>query len=314
MNLLKPKFWDYKKPNSLSYILIPISKIIEKILKLKKKNKKKFNTIKTICVGNFYIGGTGKTSISIEIKKLLDNSNLKSCFIKKKYLDQLDEQKLLENFGKVYIETSRSTALKNAIKDGFDVAIFDDGLQDYEISYDLSFVCFNKKSGLGNKCVIPAGPLRESLDNLNEYNYVFLTGNDENVLNLKNSLKEKNHKLIFFEATYLPTNLKSLNLKKNYLAFSGIGNHSTFLEMLHKNNFKISSDIQFPDHYNYKQKDIDKLWLIAQKTNSCLLTTEKDFIRLSDKVKKNIQFIKIQLKINRTEKLKELLSLLNEKN
>ena len=314
MKLIKPNFWNYKKPNLTAYLLIPISKIIEKILKIKKKKRKKFNGIKTICVGNFYVGGTGKTSISIEIKKLLDKTNIKSCFVKKKYKDQLDEQKLLKNYGQVYTDTLRTKALKKAIKDGFDVAIFDDGLQDCEISYDLSIVCFNKKNGLGNNLVIPAGPLRESLDNLREYQYIVLSGNDENSSCLRNSLKKKNNKLIFFEATYLPTNLESLNLEKNYLVFSGIGNHSTFVDMLQKNNFKISSSIEFPDHYDYKVKDIEKLMLIAKKTSSCLLTTEKDFIRLSDDVKENIKFVQIELNIKEKDDLNYLLLKLNEKN
>ncbi len=69
MNLKKPKFWDYKKPNLNAYLLFPIAILINIINTfLRISNKKKFN-IKTICIGNFYLGGTGKTSLCIKINK-----------------------------------------------------------------------------------------------------------------------------------------------------------------------------------------------------------------------------------------------------
>ena len=71
MNLKKPKFWDYKKPNTLAYLLLPISFIIKFINSLKLKSKIKKSKIKTICVGNIYLGGTGKTSLSIKINEIL---------------------------------------------------------------------------------------------------------------------------------------------------------------------------------------------------------------------------------------------------
>ena len=146
MKLKKPKFWDYNKPNFISHLLNPLAKIFEFKLKFSKKSKNKISGIKSICVGNIYVGGTGKTSIAIELKKILDKEKIKTCFIKKEYKDQIDEQKLLEKFGKTFINKSRLKALKNAIKENYDLAIFDDGLQDTNISYDLSFVCFNKKN------------------------------------------------------------------------------------------------------------------------------------------------------------------------
>ena len=99
MKLKKPKFWDYKKPNIYAKLLYPFAKILEFVNYKKIKSKKDFSKILTICVGNIYIGGTGKTSISIEIKKILDELNIKTCFIKKEYSKQKDEQKLLSNFG-----------------------------------------------------------------------------------------------------------------------------------------------------------------------------------------------------------------------
>ena len=103
MNLKKPKFWDKKKPNLNAYLLYPIAVFIELIKTLFPKPKKKEFKIKTICVGNIYLGGTGKTSLSIKLNKLLNERNIKSCFIKKYYKNQIDEQKLLEKNGKLFL-------------------------------------------------------------------------------------------------------------------------------------------------------------------------------------------------------------------
>ena len=72
MNFKKPKFWDLNKPNFLSYLLIifTIPIIINNII-LNFKSKKKSKEIKTICVGNIYLGGTGKTPTTIELSNIL---------------------------------------------------------------------------------------------------------------------------------------------------------------------------------------------------------------------------------------------------
>ena len=67
MKIKKPKFWDYKKPNIYSYLLFPISLLIRLCSFLKPTLKYKKHKIKTICIGNIYVGGTGKTSLSIKI-------------------------------------------------------------------------------------------------------------------------------------------------------------------------------------------------------------------------------------------------------
>jgi len=143
MNLKKPKFWDYKKPNIYSYILFPLSIIVQIIhfLKTKLNKQKKFN-IRTVCVGNIYIGGTGKTSLSLKINEILTKKKIRSCFVKKFYSNQIDEQKLLSNKGKLFISKQRSKALIEAEKENYQVAIFDDGLQDYSIKHNINLVCF----------------------------------------------------------------------------------------------------------------------------------------------------------------------------
>ena len=315
MKLKKPKFWDYKKPNFISNLLFPLSKLVEIRSNFIKTKNVKVENIKTICVGNIYLGGTGKTSIAIELKKMLDKQNIKSCFIKKDYSEQIDEKKLLEKFGKVFINKSRLKALKEANSENFEIAIFDDGLQDKDILYDLSFVCFNKKNFVGNGRLIPAGPLRESLGNIEKYKNIFLNGNDEDVKNLEKILNQKYQNLYFYESRYKPLNLDRYNLDEQYIVFSGIGNHSTFIDMLKKNKFNIIQNFEFPDHYNYSKKDISKIIKIASKNSAKILTTQKDYLRLDKDLQLEIDYIKVNLKITQIKELEDkIISLINNEN
>ena len=303
MNLKKPKFWDYKKPNIYSYILWPLSILIRGIVFFRKKQKDRYSEIKTICIGNIYIGGTGKTSLSIKIKEILAKRNIKSCFIKKFYANQLDEQKLLKSRGKLFSHKKRSDALKDAIKNKYQIAIFDDGLQDYSINYDISFICFNDLNWVGNGMTIPSGPLRENLNTLKKYNHVFLNGNSNNIKGLVDKISRINPKINIHNGRYVALNLKDFDLKDNYLAFSGIGNHQTFISMIKNYGMNIIKDIEFPDHYIYNDTDIDEILSISKKINCKIITTEKDYFRLKEKKINQIKFLKSDLHIEDEDKL-----------
>ena len=313
MKLKKPKFWDYKHNSILSYLLWPLSKIVEKVSNSNKKNRKKITGIKSICVGNIYIGGTGKTSLAIEIKKILEKLNIKSCFVKKYYPNQVDELKILKEYGKVFVNKSRVLALNEAKKDGYKIAIFDDGLQDKDLIFDLNFVCFNKKKEIGNGLIIPAGPLRENLNIIKNCDSIFLNGNNEKNLEFRNKLFEINQNITIYDTKYTINNINKFDLKKNYLVFSGIGNHETFIAMLKNNNFNISKEIEYPDHYNYSDQDLNYLNLISKKNNLEIITTKKDFLRMGLN-NTNYKFVDVNLNISSYENLKKKLYKFNENN
>ena len=303
MNLKKPKFWDYKKPNLYAYLLFPISIIIRFISFFNTKLKIKNTKIKTICVGNIYIGGTGKTSLAIKINEILRKKGINSCFIKKFYENQSDEQKILKQKGRLFLSSRRSEAIKQAENENFDLAIFDDGLQDKTINYDNSFVCFNTINWIGNGMTIPAGPLREKISNLKKYKNIFLNGNLENIDDLKRKILEINSNLKFFVGVYEPLNLGEFDKNENYLAFSGIGNHETFINMLKIHGLRILKNLEFPDHYNYNQKDIKKILGEAEKLKCKIITTEKDYLRAEIISLNEVKYIKSELKIVDEEKL-----------
>ena len=304
MILKKPDFWDYKQPNFLSYILLPLTLpiIINNFFISLKKNSNNQN-IKKIGIGNIYIGGTAKTPLSIKINQILKNLNLKTGIIKKFYKNQVDEQKLLSNKARLYCFDKRKVALDKAIKDNLEIVIFDDGLQDSSINYDLSFVCFNVVKWIGNGFLIPAGPLREKIESISKYDAIFLNGNEEDTSDLKLLIKKYNKNIKIFETYYKPININKFNDKNEYVIFSGIGNPESFKKTLTKNNFNIIKEIKFPDHYRYTQKDIDKIKLQAINLNAKILTTEKDFVKLNDNAADGIEFLEIELVIKEENEL-----------
>jgi tetraacyldisaccharide 4'-kinase len=314
MKLKKPKFWDYKKPSFFSYLLLPFSIIVGLITKIKSKPKFSNSKIKTICVGNIYIGGTGKTSLAIKIKEILDKNNIKACFIKKFYPNQIDEQKLLSKNGTLFSNLKRITALDEAISKGFEVAIFDDGLQDNSIKYNMEIVCFNNLNWIGNGLTLPSGPLRENINNLKFYENVFLNGNEESLISIKDQIKKINPNMNINSGKYAPLNINEFDKNQSYLVFSGIGNHKTFIEMLKNNNLKIVSDLEYPDHYQYSKKDFDKIIINAKKYNAHIITTEKDYLRLESFSRNEIHYIKSDLNISDEKSLTNKLIKINEKN
>ena len=314
MKLKKPKFWDYKKPSFFSYLLLPLSITIGLITKINSKPKYPNSKIKTICVGNIYIGGTGKTSLTIKIKEILDKNNIKACFIKKFYPNQTDEQKLLSKNGTLFSNLKRITALDEAISEGFEVAIFDDGLQDSSIKYDMEIVCFNNLNWIGNGLTLPSGPLRESINNLKFYENVFLNGNEESLIAIKDQIKKINPNININSGKYTPLNIGEFDKDQNYLVFSGIGNHKTFVEMLKNNKLKIVSDLEYPDHYQYSKRDFDEIIINAKKFNAHIITTEKDYLRLENFNRNEILYVKSSLDISDEKSLTNKLLKLNEKN
>jgi tetraacyldisaccharide 4'-kinase len=314
MKLKKPKFWNSKKPSLYSYLLLPFSIILRLIYLIKTKPKLSSSKIKTICVGNIYIGGTGKTSLVIKIKEILDQNNIKACFIKKFYSDQIDEQKLLSKRGSLFTSSSRAAALDEAITNNFEVAIFDDGLQDHSIKYDMEIVCFNNINWIGNGLTLPSGPLRENINNLKFYKNVFLNGNEESLSDIKTQIKKINSNITINQGKYIPLNIDDFDKNKNYLAFSGIGNHKTFIDMLRNNKLKIIDDLEYPDHYQYSKKDLDEITDKAKKQQAKIITTEKDYLRLSSFDKNEISFIKSNLEVLNEKNFIKTLIDLNENN
>jgi len=300
MKIIKPKFWDLQKPNFISYFLLPFTLLIRLNNFLKNFTPKiQSKDLKTICIGNIYIGGTGKTPSVIKLYEILKKNGFDNIATgKKMYSSQKDEQILLDKQTSLITEKSRSKILSTAIKDKKRILIFDDGLQDKYINYDCKIVCFNSDNLIGNGLLIPAGPLREKMTSLKNYDVVFLK--NINSINYKviDFIKTFNPKIKIFNSRYEIQNINDFNLKKDYLIFSGIGTPNNFKEILIKNNFNIKSEIIFPDHHNYKKNDILMIKKKAKEFNSNVITTEKDFVKIPEEFSNEIKFLRVKIKFD----------------
>ena len=304
MKFKKPNFWDLKKPSLISNILLPFT-IIFKLnnFLLNLKSKKKPQKIKTICIGNIYIGGTGKTPTTIKLfqilKKLTDNLST----AKKFYKSQNDEQIILKRKTNLITGSNRNEIISKAVKAKKELLIFDDGLQDKNINYDLQFVCFDSNKWIGNGRLIPAGPLREKLSSLKKYDGVFLKNIDDKSSYIINSIEAINSKIKIFITNYKINNLSQFDKNDNFLIFSGIGNPENFKKLLTNNNFNVIKEIIFPDHFQYKKQDIENILKIADNLKAKIITTEKDYVKIKDFNYSDIKFLELDLKIENEENL-----------
>jgi len=294
--MIKPEFWDYKNPNYLSKILFPFTlpvRVSNFFFKyFPKINNKK---IISICVGNIYLGGTGKTPTTIKLYNLIRKLEKKIATGKKFHSSHQDEIKILKKKTFLISKKSRNEILKYAVKKGKKIIIFDDGLQDKYIDYDIKFVCFDSLSGFGNGNLIPAGPLREDLLSIKRFDAVFKKKIKKKNQKIINDIKKINPRIKIFNTQFKIKNKKNLNLSKKYLVFSGIGNSDGFYKFLKNENFKISKFLKYPDHYKYRNDDLKKIIDIAKKQSASIITTEKDFTKIPEKYKKKIKYIEVDL-------------------
>ena len=267
------------------------------------KVKRLSQKLKTICIGNIYVGGTGKTPTTIKLYNILKDLKIKTSTAKKIYNSQKDELIILREKTSLISEKNRAEIIKKATEENKQLLIFDDGLQDKYVSYDLQFVCFDTNNWIGNGRLIPAGPLRESLKSLKKYDGVFLKKEGQNTEPIINLIRSNNPNIKIFTTNYKAKNLNQFNRSDNYLIFSGIGNPQSFRNLLEKNNLRIIKEIIFPDHYQYNEKDIKKIQNLAYQNNAKIITTEKDFVKIKHYNNQNINFLEIELEINSEDEL-----------
>ena len=312
-----PEFW-YKKDLISKFktlLLLPFS-IVWILLSLIKKNfvKRYKSHLKVICIGNLSIGGTGKTPFSIQTYKILEILGYKPVFLTRGYRgltkgpilvnkshnhkDVGDEALLLSKVGTTIVSSNRCIGAKyiENLKKNYDIIIMDDGLQNYQLEQDIKLLLIDKKLLFGNGYCIPAGPLRQTItQGLKKIDAIIFTGDgdikDIN-LNFINNIQNFDTKLEIKNTFKTKQN--------NFLAFCALGNPIKFFNTLKKNNFKIVLTKSFPDHYEYKNKDINTLKEEADNRNLKLITTEKDYVKIDDK-ENEISVLPIEINFSKAD-------------
>ena len=302
MKLKKPKFWDSSKFSIWIILFFPISILFLLFSFINKlKIPKKF-PIPIICVGNIYVGGTGKTPLVSKIFNIAKSLGKNPGFIKK-YYDYLDDEiSILQKIGATFVSKNRVEAINNLIENNNDLAIIDDGFQDFTIKKNFSILCFNQKQWIGNGFIMPSGPLREKLSAIKRADCVIING-DKNI-KIEDQIYKKNKNVKIFYSKYKPVNIDRFKDKK-ICAFAGIGNPSNFFDLLKENKLNLINTIPFSDHYKFSISDHE--YLLSNSKDAILLTTEKDHCRIDDDYKKNIEFLKIELEIDNKDSFEELI-------
>ena len=310
--LTKPKFWN-QKINFLTIFLLPLSLIFIFIIFLKKKFTKSLRfKIPIICVGNIFLGGTGKTPISVFLAKEISKLGKKTVILRRYYKNHKDEYKFIKSkFKNLILNKNRISGLEIAEKSNFDVAILDDGLQDYRIRKNLSIVCFNQNQLIGNGFVLPSGPLRETLNALKNANIVIINGGKDKYFERK--ILNVNKKLEVFYSSYIPLNINEFKNKKLF-AIAGIGNPENFFKLIEKNKLKLEKKIIFPDHYEFSKNEIQNIVDEATSKNCQIIMTEKDYFKVKHFKIRKIKFLKVLLKIDNQKKLLNKIKELYDKN
>jgi tetraacyldisaccharide 4'-kinase len=295
MKLNKPKFWG-EKNNLISILLLPFTYIILLVILFKKKLTKKIRfNIPIICVGNIYIGGTGKTPTSIFLAHELLAQGKNPTILRKYYKIHDDEHKLIrKSFNNLILHKNRVKGIEEAVKKNYDCLIMDDGFQDYRIKKDLSILCFHQNQLVGNGLVLPSGPLRENLNSLNDANIILINGKkniefEKKVLNINKNLE-------IFYSCYKPLNINKFENKK-LLAVAGIGNPENFFQLLIENNLNVEKKLIFPDHYDFTKKEIQTIVDEAKINGYQVITTEKNYIKIKNFKIDGFDYLKVTLDI-----------------
>ena len=301
----KPTFWDYKKLSFQSILLFPFSIIYLIIIWIIRvptifKTYKKL-PIPIICVGNIYLGGTGKTPLVKEIFDITKSLGKNPAFIKKYHPYLSDEIKMLRDKGKTYTDHKRHKSILLSVSDNHDIAILDDGFQDFSIKPNFSILCFNSKQMIGNGLLIPSGPLRENLSSILRADCIIINGDKNLEFEQKLAKTIQNKKLHIFYSKYKIKNIEKFK-NKEITAFAGIGNPSNFFDLLKENNLNIIETYSFPDHHEYSEKDFKK---IIKNKSTKIITTEKDYYRMNESQKQSCDYVEVDLEIENKDKFKD---------
>ena len=283
----------------------------KKIFKIYKVNKP------VVSIGNISVGGTGKTPFCLELIKLCLQKNLLPALISRGYGN--DESKIYQNrFPQIpmLFSGNRVKASKKLIEDhpSLSVIILDDAYQHQKIHRNINILLVNAMDPYGHHFCLPRGFLRESLTAINRADLVILTHADEINTFEKESIASKilfyaGKKIPISEATHEPDYLLSPNGEKTSFSsfnakyqdkvaiLSGIAHPEGFIKTLKKCDVSSIKHFIYPDHYQYLSNDF-KIIAKERKYFDCLITTEKDIVKIPLETKRELNIYTLVMKMN----------------
>lgn len=249
-----------------------------------------------ICVGNFVVGGTGKTPFAIELARLLRSDGHAPGFLLRGYggrkkgpllvdpkthdaSDVGDEALLLAAHAPTVISSDRPAGARLAEEQPIDVLIMDDGFQNPALAKDLSLVLVDCSTGFGNGLCLPAGPLRAPAQTqIVKADCLVLVGEGDEADEAVHLAGRKGLPLLHAHIKPRPNEtLEGCHL----FAFAGIGRPQKFFKSLTDMGFTVSKTREFADHHRYTETDARALLTEAESEELQLVTTRKDMTRFA---------------------------------
>jgi tetraacyldisaccharide 4'-kinase len=264
-----------------------------------------------ICIGNLVAGGTGKTPVALAVTSLLTAGGLDAHIVTRGYGGRLagpvrvnphhhdaaavgDEALLLAARAPCWVARDRAAGVRAAVATGADVVLFDDGFQNPTVVKTLSLLVVDAAYGFGNGQVIPMGPLRESLTRgLARADGVVLLGAGADTARV--SAPEMGTRLPVLRAMLEPVSGQGLKGAR-LLAFAGIGRPEKFFASLRSLGAVLVGTRAFPDHYRYRDGQIEKLRQHAEQAQARLVTTAKDIVRISPARRAGIEVLNVEIR------------------
>lgn len=303
-----PKFW-YQPPGLLSAICTPIAAGYNLVHRLRQITTTPYKAkVPVICVGNFTVGGAGKTPTVMALVPLLQKQKVEGIHIltrgyggslkgpslvdpqQHSFYDVGDEALLLAQVAPTWVGSDRIASARAAQQAGAKLILMDDGAQNPTLHKDLCVMVIDGKQALGNGCLFPAGPLREKQEQgLRRKHIVVMIGQDQH------KLGQTMGKLVF-TATIVPEQNSITQIEgKKLLAFAGLGFPDKFFQTLSDHGADFIETKSFPDHHPYREQDLFPLLQRAQEKKALLVTTEKDKMRVPASLQGKVTSFKIQL-------------------
>ncbi|MGE0502893.1 MAG: tetraacyldisaccharide 4'-kinase [Rhizobiaceae bacterium] len=289
-----PPFW-WERPDWRAWALWPVSAAYGAIAahRLKTAPRREID-VPVLCIGNFTVGGAGKTPTAIAFARAARAMNLEPGFLSRGHggnfsrphvVDRRhdsarrvgDEPLLLAQHAPVAVTANRAEGAKLLAEQGCDLVIMDDGFQSARVAIDYALMVVDAHRGLGNGHVIPAGPMRAPLiEQLRFTDGVLRVGVGDGA-NTVIRMAARANKPVYQASARVVDDGRIAG--RRVLAFAGIGDPGKFYATLRGLGAEIAVERSFPDHHNFRHEDIADLASIADQQELDLVTTEKDAVR-----------------------------------
>jgi tetraacyldisaccharide 4'-kinase len=253
--------------------------------------------IPVLCVGNYHVGGAGKTPAVLALAKMLRDLGETPVVLSRGYGGRLrgpvkvdperhvaeevgDEPLMMARTVPVVVARDRVDGVALAKSQRASVVLMDDGFQNPAITKDASLIVIDGDRGLGNGCVFPAGPLRAPLPPQLARTDALMVVGDGSAANAVAAAIAARSKPVL-SAHLRPDDASIASLRgKRVLAFAGIGDPVRFFRTLRASGIETIRERAFADHHPFSKNEIEALTAEAKRDALTLVTTEKDLVRL----------------------------------